>query len=269
MLYRNTDKVFNSICENIVCSCNCTTPNIDCSLTLELKNSINPESNIVFINCVIPRECPPNYSLKAIKFTNWLRNMIIEQNQNISKIQNENNYNTISYNNMNLNMNMNINESNNNNTSLSNNSIQRLPSAQRNNAYGNNYEPKKNITIVTNNNKMNYLEKENDNNYYNLNTYQNKIDKNNGLFRNINMNMKSDYEEQVGNLAMLNNNPELINVSNNNQELINNKYTTQQLSNRNNDMNYSANLPNLPNMGKIHTNYQNYLTQQVKSIIIT
>ena len=249
MLYRNTDKVFNSICENIVCSCNCTTPNNDCSLTLALKNTINPESNIVFINCVIPWECPPNYSLKAIKFTNWLRNMIIEQNQNISKIQIENNFNNISNNNMNLN----VNESNNNNSSLINNSIQRLPSAQRNNAYGNNYEPKKNITIITNSNKMNYLDKENDNNYYNLNTYQNKIDKNNGLFNS----MKSDYEEQVGNLTMLNNNPELININNINQKLINKKYI-QRISNKNNDMNYSVNLPNID---KVQTNFKNYLSQ--------
>ena len=252
MLYRDTDKVFNSLCENIVCSCNCTTPNNDCSLTLALKNSINPESNIVFINCVIPWECPPNYSLKSIKFTNWLRNMIIEQNQNISKLQHENNFNSINSNNMNININTNT-SNNNMSSSIINNSIQKLPSAQRNNAYGNNYEAKRNITIVTNSNKMNYLDKENDNNFYNLNTYQNKIDKNNGLFNN----MKSDYEEQVGNLTMLNNHPELINISNNNPEIINNKYI-QQISNKNNDINYSV---NSPNMNKIQTNYQNYLTQ--------
>jgi hypothetical protein len=135
MLYRNTDNVFNSLCENIVCSCNCTTPNNDCSLTLALKNTINPESNIVFINCVIPWESPPNFSFKAVKFTNWLRNMVIEQNQTISKIQNENNFNNISHNI--------TNDTNVNNSSLINQSIQKMPSAQRNNAYGNNYEPKK------------------------------------------------------------------------------------------------------------------------------
>ena len=95
MLYRNTDNVFNSLCENIVCSCNCTKPNNDCALTLALKNSINPESNIVFINCIIPWESPPNFSYKAIKFTNWLRNMVIEQNQNqnLDKINNDENIN--------------------------------------------------------------------------------------------------------------------------------------------------------------------------------
>ena len=243
MLYRNTDNVFNSICENIVCSCNCTTPNNDCSLTLALKNSINPESNIVFINCVIPWESPPNYSLKAIKFTNWLRNMIIEQNQNISKIQNENNFNNISNNNMN--------ESNNNHPSLINQSLQRLPSTQRNNAYGNNYEKKRNLTVVAN--RTNFLGKENDNNYYNLNTFQNKMDNNNGLF-NI---KKSDYEEQVGNLTMLYNHPELINLSNNNEEIINNKYPQQQSidNNNNNEMNYST------NAGRANTNFQNYVNQ--------
>ena len=235
MLYRNTDNAFNSLCENIVCSCNCTTPNNDCSLTLALKNSINPESNIIFINCAIPWESPPNYSFKAVKFTNWLRNMVIEQNQNINKLQNENNFN-ISHNNTN---------DTNINTTLNNQSIQKLPSAQRNNAYGNSSEQKRNITIITN--KENYLDKENDNNYYNLNTYQNKIDnKKNGLFSN---NIQMDCEEQVGNLTMLNNNPELINISKNTQ--IGDKYI-------NNEMNYSVNLPNIE---KINTNLQNYLTQ--------
>ena len=243
MLYRNTDNVFNSLCENIVCSCNCTTPNNDCSLTLALKNTINPESNIIFINCAIPWESPPNYSFKAVKFTNWLRNMVIEQNQTISKIQNENNFNNISHNI--------TNDTNVNNSSLINQSIQKMPSAQRNNAYGNNYEPKKNITIITH--KENYIDKENDNNYYNLNTYQNKIDKKkNGLFSN---NIKQDYEEQVGNLTMLNNNPELINISSNTQ-MIGDKY-------QNNEMNYSV---NLPNVDKINTNFKNYLTQYPQKV---
>ena len=239
MLYRNTDNVFNSICENIVCSCNCTTPNNDCSLTLALKNSINPESNIVFINCIIPWESPPNYSFKAVKFTNWLRNLVVEQNQNINKLKDENIINNISNNNI-----TNINDSN--NLSSINQSVQRLPSAQRNNAYGNNCEPKRNISVI---NKTNILEKDNDNNYYNLNTYQNKIDKNNGLFNN---NIKSDYEEQVGNLTMLHNNPEMINVSKDAE--ISNKFTNE-------NMNYSVNLPNTE---QINTNFRTYLTQYPK-----
>ena len=98
------------------------------------------------------------------------------------------------------------------------------------------------------------MEKENDNNYDNLNTYQNKIDKNNGLFNNI----KNDYEEQVGNLTMLHNNPGMINLNNdtemNNKFISNNKNQNQQ----NTTMNYSVNLPNTE---KITTNYRTYLTQ--------
>ena len=98
------------------------------------------------------------------------------------------------------------------------------------------------------------MEKENDNHYNNLNTYQNKIDKNNGLFNN---NIKNDYEEQVGNLTMLHNNPGMINLSNDVE--INNKYSNNKNQNQHNtNMNYSVNLPNTE---KITTNYRTYLAQ--------
>ena len=245
MLYRNTDNVFNSLCENIVCSCNCTKPNNDCALTLALKNSINPESNIVFINCIIPWESPPNFSYKAIKFTNWLRNMVIEQNQNqnLDKINNDENINE---NNNNINNNI----INNSNQKLINNSNERLPSIQRNNAYGNNFEhQKRNLNLI----KTDYLEKEKKNNkYLNINTYQNKInDKNNGLY---NYNLKSDFEEQPGNLTMLNTNPELINMSSN--STASEIYKNPRYKIENNKMNTSV---NLPNSDKININIRNNL----------
>ena len=245
MLYRNTDNVFNSLCENIVCSCNCTKPNNDCALTLALKNSINPESNIVFINCIIPWESPPNFSYKAIKFTNWLRNMVIEQNknQNLDKINNDENINE---NNNNINNNI----INNSNQKLINNSNERLPSIQRNNAYGNNFEhQKRNLNLI----KTDYLEKEKKNNkYLNINTYQNKInDKNNGLY---NYNSKSDFEEQPGNLTMLNTNPELINMSSN--STASEIYKNPRYKIENNKMNTSV---NLPNSDKININIRNNL----------
>ena len=247
MLYRNTDNVFNSLCENIVCSCNCTKPNNDCALTLALKNSINPESNIVFINCIIPWESPPNFSYKAIKFTNWLRNMVIEQNknQNLDKINNDEN----------INENNNIiknNIINNSNQKLINNSNERLPSIQRNNAYGNNFEhQKRNLNLI----KTDYLEKEKKNNkYLNINTYQNKInDKNNGLY---NYNSKSDFEEQPGNLTMLNTNPELINMSSN--STASEIYKNPRYKIENNKMNTSVNLPNSDKINiNIRSNLQN------------
>ena len=252
MLYRNTDNVFNSICENIVCSCNCTTPSSDCALTLALKNSINPESNIVFINCVVPWESPPNFSFKAIKFSNWLRNLVLEQNQNLE-------------NNNDVNDNIN-NEIENNNKNIVNNSNERLPSIQRNNAYGNNFEnQKKNLNLV---NRTEYNERKKK--YYNSKTYQNKIsDSNNGLYHtNINNNnnqIKSDFEEQPGNLTMLNNHPEFINMSSN--TTMSDIYKNQKYNTIENKINTSV---NLPNSEKINLNIKNNLqNRKINNNILT
>ena len=256
MLYRNTDNVFNSICENIVCSCNCTTPSSDCALTLALKNSINPESNIVFINCVVPWESPPNFSFKAIKFSNWLRNLVLEQNQNLE-------------NNNDVNDNIN-NEIENNNKNIVNNSNERLPSIQRNTAYGNNFEnQKKNLNLV-NRTKYNERKKINKDKYYNSKTYQNKIsDSNNGLYyTNINNNnnqIKSDFEEQPGNLTMLNNHPEFINMSSN--TTMSDIYKNPKYNTIENKINTSV---NLPNSEKINLNIKNNLqNRKINNNILT
>ena len=255
MLYRNTDNVFNSLCENIVCSCNCTTPSSDCALTLALKNSINPESNIVFINCVVPWESPPNFSFKAIKFSNWLRNLVLEQNQNME-------------NNNDANDNIN-NENENNNKNIVNNSNERLPSIQRNNAYGNNFEnQKKNLNLI-NRTEYNERKKTNKNKYYNSKTYQNKIsDSNNGLYHtNINNNnnqIKSDFEEQPGNLTMLNNHPEFINMSSN--TTMSDIYKNPKYNTIENKINTSV---NLPNSEKINLNIKNNLQNRKINNILT
>ena len=254
MLYRNTDNVFNSLCENIVCSCNCTTPSSDCALTLALKNSINPESNIVFINCVVPWESPPNFSFKAIKFSNWLRNLVLEQNQNLE-------------NNNDVNDNIN-NEIENNNKNIVNNSNERLPSIQRNTAYGNNFEnQKKNLNLV-NRTEYNERKKINKNKYYNSKTYQNKIsDSNNGLYHtNINNNqIKSDFEEQPGNLTMLNNHPEFINMSSN--TTMSDIYKNPKYNTIENKINTSV---NLPNSEKINLNIKNNLqNRKINNNILT
>ena len=224
MLYRNTDNVFNSLCENIVCSCNGNSSSSDTALTLALKNSINPDSNIVFINCVIPWESPPNYSFKAIKFTNWLRNMVIDQNKNIDKIiHNENNNNN--------------NESINKEIVNNSNSYERLPSVQRNNAYENNFrQGKRNLNIINLDKNANINTNKIKN--YNTNTYQNKIDRNNIINNNM---IKTDYEEQPGNLTMLNTHPELINLSNN--SIVSDIYKNPASINENAKMNISVNLP--------------------------
>ena len=54
ILCKSINNTFNSLCENIICSCDCSMPNNDCSLTLALKSSLNQLSNIIFINCIVP-----------------------------------------------------------------------------------------------------------------------------------------------------------------------------------------------------------------------
>ena len=78
--------------ENVVFSCYYSTPNNDCTLSLALKNIINLESNIIFINNLIPLEYTPNYFYNAIKFTNLFRNMVLELNQNLENNNEENKF---------------------------------------------------------------------------------------------------------------------------------------------------------------------------------
>jgi len=189
--------------------------------------------------------------------------MVLEQNQNVdNKIQesqnNKNNYNMNSNEIVNINLNSNNNSNINSNLNLVNDSNERLPSIQRrNNAYGNtNFEnQKKNLNLI---NKTDYIERNKNNKYYNVNTYQNKInDKNNGLDRNI---LKNDFEEQPGNLTMLNSNhPELINMSSN--TTVSDIYKNQRFSN-DNKMNTSV---NSPNSDKVNINLKNSLQNKQRN----
>jgi len=269
LLCKNINNTFNSLCENIVCSCNYSMPNNDCPLTLALKSSLNQLSNIVFINCVVPWEFPLGHSYKSIKFTNWLRNMVINQNekqsQNITINLNDNKIHEID-NEKNLNINIDVNDSDNTNTNISNINLsyEKIPSNQRNNAYENNYEPQKNISIIDNkiNIRTNNFKKEEEKNNYNLNTYQNQNKKNrfNAQISSINnQNLTYDYEEQIGNLSMLNNNTALLNLNMNNTDIYNNSRKTNESSFiPYNDMNLSL---NIPNNEKNITNLKNYMTQ--------
>ena len=106
-LYENTKNVYDSIIDNISCANYGITPNKESTITLSLKNTLKTNSNIIFFNCVIPWEFPINNSFKALKFTTWLRNQVInegennnENKQNINFINN-NLYNTINENNNN------------------------------------------------------------------------------------------------------------------------------------------------------------------------
>ena len=87
--------------------------------------------------------------------------------------------------------------------------------------------------------------------------------KNNGLYKNI---LKNDFEEQPGNLTMLNSNhPELINMSSN--TTVSDVYKNPRFSN-DNKMNTSV---NLPNSDKVSINLKNSLQnkQRNSNIILT
>ena len=89
-LHSNTKNDFNSLCENMVCSINGETPNKESLLTLSLKNTLKTNSNIIFFNCVIPWEFPLCHSFKALNFTTWLRNQVINEGVNINNKSNNN-----------------------------------------------------------------------------------------------------------------------------------------------------------------------------------
>ena len=90
-LYSNTKDVYDSLCDNIICVNNGTTPSRESLLTLSLKNTLKTNSNIIFFNCVIPWEFPINHSFKALKFSTWLRNQIINESENIKNNNSINN----------------------------------------------------------------------------------------------------------------------------------------------------------------------------------
>ena len=83
ILYRDCSKVFNAVCNNIVSVNSGISAKCDTKLTLCLKNTIRKGSDVVFVNCVVPWEYPLNQNLKAVKFANWLRNQVVNVNENV------------------------------------------------------------------------------------------------------------------------------------------------------------------------------------------
>ena len=82
-LCRDVIKTFNSLSNAIVSAKAGMTPKNECKLTLALKDTINKRSSVVFINCAIPFEYPLNESFKATKFSNWLRNQVMNIKGNV------------------------------------------------------------------------------------------------------------------------------------------------------------------------------------------
>ena len=191
-LYNNTKNAYNSIIDNIACANNGTTPKNESILSISLKNTLRTNNNIVFFNCVIPWEYPINNSYKALKFTTWLRNQVLNDANNInSNLQindniinqgrnlntNSNNlFNTINDNSSNSNINPQINNSYliNYQNPLSNEQDNNINSYQ-NQTYNYNFNPNFNNLYPnrSSNNNILIYEDQNDNNHFDPNEEQN------------------------------------------------------------------------------------------------
>ena len=222
LLYRNTSKTFNSICDNIVSLCDNNTPKTESKLTLCLKKTLQYNSNIVFINCINPFEFPLNYSFKSLKFGNWLRNQILNRKENnvlknrYDNDEEQNVFNQLYNNNMNDNMNDNM---NNNMNNIMNNNI--------NNKYNN--DDIKNIMTSPNENNSFLPRKDVINNSVNLSN-QNK---------NESFNTMPNFSNR-GNFSPLN---------------IPNKQINNFRSNDSNVINYSLKeIPNIKNKNMFYSN---------------
>ena len=194
-LYENTKNTYDSMIDNIACANYGLTPSKESTLTLSLKNTLKANSNIIFFNCVIPWEFPIDNSFKALKFTTWLRNQVINEGEN---------FNSETNNLINKNIFNSINESNNsNNYHFQNNShfINNYKNPILGENMNNNININNTFPIINNsnsqsysiNNEINEEEKEYNSNY---------IDEENNikLMRNhsskllINKNINKSYE---------------------------------------------------------------------------
>ena len=230
-LYTNTKNTYNSICDSIVSSNSGTTPKIESTLSICLKNTLRTNSNIIFFSCVIPWEFPLNYSFKTLKFTTWLRNQVLNEGGNINnsnfEIKNStilNNSNNL-FNTINENKN-NISYPNENNNSYFNNNYKNIIS-QDNNYNSQNYNINKTFPEINNligqsidngNNQKNILIKDEG---FSENNFDINEEKNIRLIRsrsgglNINNNKSSEFYSQKNNIIPQTN--ENNNQSNNSQ----------------------------------------------------
>ena len=240
-LYNNTKNVYNSIIDNIVCANNGTTPKNESILSISLKNTLKTNNNIVFFNCVIPWEYPINDSYKALKFTTWLRNQVMNDANNInSNLQindniinqggnlnsNSNNlFNTINDNSSNSNINPQINNSYliNYQNPLSYEQDNNINS-YKNQTFNTNYNPKINNLYPNRNSNNNILiyEDQNDNNNFDPNEEQNikLMRSRSGGFKDKKTNEIKDQNQNqnktISNIYKNNNNSsQLININEN------------------------------------------------------
>ena len=86
-IFKNINKTFNLIAENIINISKKDAINDDNDkLISSLKNTMKPDSNIIFINCIIPWEYPLKHSYNSSKFSNMIYNQLYKYD--IKKINN-------------------------------------------------------------------------------------------------------------------------------------------------------------------------------------
>ena len=185
-IFDNSKEVFNSVAENIICLSHNSYCDNDSLLTLALKNTLKPSSNIIFANCVIPWEFPLKDSYSALKFTNMLFNQIYksENNSNINLLNNINSLNSNSGNSLTYMLDNSENNINVNKNNIFNN-INNSDNKQNLNKY------LKSLTI----DKMDYLFPEKDHSKKNINQeldYKNEINNGNKLFTKYNNNTSNN-----------------------------------------------------------------------------
>ena len=231
--YQNTNEVFNSIAENIICLSKDSIPNNDTLLTLALKNTLKPNSNIIFVNCVIPWEFPLKDSYNSLKFTNMIFNHIYKVDNNSNYLNNikTSSTNNLTYSidysennllkNVNQNRMYNINNNNNNgrnNINLSNSGYEKM------NEYLNS------LTI----DKMDYLfaERDTSNTKNNNNlTNRNRIneinnDNNNNIFYTKYTNHMNNVNNKNKKIIKSNKHNKKNNTINKNKRIMNKSYDT-------------------------------------------
>ena len=81
-IFKNISKTFNSIVNNIVSLSNGKLAKLESKLSLSLKNTLRPGSSIFFTTCCSGVETPLGDSFQALKFSNWMRNQVLNLNPN-------------------------------------------------------------------------------------------------------------------------------------------------------------------------------------------
>ena len=93
-LFKNTNNEFNSIADNLINISQNSLPNKTTMLSLSLKNTMKPGSNIILANCVIPWEFPLDGSYNSLKFTSSIFNNVCKSDNNSIYFNNINNNNS-------------------------------------------------------------------------------------------------------------------------------------------------------------------------------